>query len=93
MDIKAALAEARRNQEAQFAKDWLDRLKQLKAEEVILQLLYWLYTYSLAHYLHTAYIGSQYNSHHEVYPRVGIRRQVVQVGPTCTLICMLSTCL
>lgn len=34
MEIKAALAEARRNQEAQFAKDWQDRLKQLKAEEV-----------------------------------------------------------
>lgn len=34
MEIKAALVEARRNQEAQFAKDWQDRLKQLKAEEV-----------------------------------------------------------
>lgn len=34
MEIKAALAEARKSQEAQFAKDWQDRLKQLKAEEV-----------------------------------------------------------
>ena len=42
MEIKAALAEARRNQEAQFARDWQDRLKQLKAEEVMTQLLYWL---------------------------------------------------
>ena len=39
MEIKAALAGARRNQEAQFAKDWQDRLKQLKAEEVRSQLL------------------------------------------------------
>lgn len=34
MEIKAALAQARKNEEAQFAKDWQDRLKQLKAEEV-----------------------------------------------------------
>ena len=34
MEIKAALAEVRRNQEADFAKDWQERLKQLKAEEV-----------------------------------------------------------
>ena len=34
MEIKAALAQARKGQEAQFAKDWQDRLKQLKAEEV-----------------------------------------------------------
>lgn len=42
MDIKAALVEARRSQEAQFAKDWQDRLKQLKAEEVrVARLLSW----------------------------------------------------
>ena len=34
MEIKAALGQARKSQEAQFAKDWQDRLKQLKAEEV-----------------------------------------------------------
>ncbi|DBA90152.1 hypothetical protein WJX77_003574 [Trebouxia sp. C0004] len=34
MEIKAAMAQARKSQEAQFAKDWLDRLNQLKAEEV-----------------------------------------------------------
>ena len=45
MEIKAALAEARRNQEAQFAKDWQDRLKQLKAEEVTTKLVYWLCMY------------------------------------------------
>ena len=33
MEIKAALAEARKGQETQFARDWQDRLKQLKAEE------------------------------------------------------------
>ena len=34
MEIKAALAQARKAEEAQFAKDWQDRLKQLRAEEV-----------------------------------------------------------
>ena len=34
MEIKAALAEASKSQEAQFARDWQERLKQLKAEEV-----------------------------------------------------------
>lgn len=34
MEIKAALTEASRSQEAQFALDWQQRLKQLKAEEV-----------------------------------------------------------
>lgn len=32
--MKAALAEAARSQEAQFSRDWQERLKQLKAEEV-----------------------------------------------------------
>ena len=36
MEIKAALAEARKGQEAQFARDWQERLKQLKAEEASL---------------------------------------------------------
>ena len=57
MEIKAALAHARRNQEAQFAKDWQDRLKQLKAEEVTTQLVFWCCMYRWAHCLHTAYIG------------------------------------
>ena len=52
MEIKAALAEARRNQDAQFAKDWLDRLKQLKAEEVIPQLLCWQWSALPTHCLH-----------------------------------------
>ena len=34
MEIKAALGQACKSQEAQFAKDWQERLKQLKAEEV-----------------------------------------------------------
>ena len=34
MEIKAALAQAQKSQEAQFARDWQERLKQLKAEEV-----------------------------------------------------------
>lgn len=34
IEIKAALAQARKSEEVQFAKAWQDRLKELKAEEV-----------------------------------------------------------